>query len=54
MLSNYLKDEAIESLIVEELKSQIETTDDPALISAMHTVIAYYSVPGTYFEGAYD
>ena len=28
--------------------------DDEALERALHVVIAYYSVPGTYMEGAYD
>lgn len=27
---------------------------DDALIRSIHVVRAYYSVPGTYMEGAYD
>ena len=56
VLSEILKDEFVDQLIAEELKWQLENSDcmDDSLISAMHTVIAYYSVPGTYMEGAYD
>ena len=56
VLSEILKDEFVDELISGELKWQLENSDcmDDSLISAMHTVIAYYSVPGTYMEGAYD
>ena len=56
VLSEILKDEFVDQLITDELKWQLENSDcmDDSLISAMHTVIAYYSVPGTYMEGAYD
>jgi len=56
VLSEILKDEFVDQLIAEELKWQLENSDgmDDSLISAMHTVISYYSVPGTYMEGAYD
>lgn len=55
VLSEILKDEFVDQLITEELKWQLENSDmDNSLMSAMHTVIAYYSVPGTYMEGAYD
>ena len=55
ILSEILKDEFVDQLITEELKWQLENGDmDNSLMSAMHTVIAYYSVPGTYMEGAYD
>jgi len=54
MISDLLKDEILEQLILEELKCQVDIIDDPALINAMHTVIAYYSIPGTYMEGSYD
>lgn len=55
VLSEFLKDEFVDELITNELKWQLENGDmDNSLISAIHTVIAYYSVPGTYMEGAYD
>jgi hypothetical protein len=55
------KDECADEIVVQDLKSQVlmlseepEEFQDRALISALHTVIAYYSVSGTYMEGAYD
>ena len=56
VLSEILRVEFVDELIADELKWQLENSDcmDDSLISAMHTVIAYYSVPGTYMEGAYD
>ena len=55
------KDECADDIVVQDLKSQVlmlsedpEALQDRALISALHTVIAYYSVAGTYMEGAYD
>lgn len=55
------KDEFVDDIVVQDLKSQLlmlsedlPELKDRALISALHTVIAYYSVPGTYMEGAYD
>lgn len=55
------KDGCADDIVVQDLKSQVlmlsedpEQLQDRALISALHTVIAYYSVPGTYMEGAYD
>lgn len=56
VLSEILKDEFVDELIAGELKWQLENSDqiDPPLQNAMHMVIAYFSVPGTYMEGAYD
>ena len=46
---------AVESLVVEDLKWSLTLIDDDsALEGALHTVIAWYSVPGEYLEGAYD
>ena len=56
VLSEILKDEFVDELIADELKWQLENSDqiDQPLQNAMHMVIAYFSVPGTYMEGAYD
>jgi len=55
VLSEILRQGFVDQLIADELKWQLENGDmDRAIESAMHTVIAYYSVPGTYMEGAYD
>ena len=56
VLSEILKDEFVDELIAGELKWQLENSDqiDQPLQNAMHMVIAYFSVPGTYMEGAYD
>ena len=55
VLSEILKDEFVDQLITEERKWQLENGDMNRLVeTAMHTVIAYYSIPGTYMEGAYD
>jgi hypothetical protein len=54
-LREILRDEFVDQLITDELQWQLENSDmDASLTSAMHTVIAYYSVAGTYMEGAYD
>jgi len=50
---DFIKDEVLDQLMVGELSQHFEGQDE-ALIRALHTVIAYYSVPGTYMEGAYD
>ena len=49
-----LTDEAVDQLIVSELLNTLEDVDSPHLINALHSVIAYYSVPGTYPHGKYD
>ena len=53
-----LTQDQIESVVREDLVDCLglaeQDEDDPALIRALHVVIAYYSVPGTYMEGAYD
>ena len=59
-LSSILKDEVFDELFLNELKLQLEwvlndnSEEDRALVNALHTVIAYNSVCGTYMEGAYD
>ena len=57
VLSEILKDEFVDELITNELKWQLENTDfsdDLELCNALHRVIAYFSVPGTYEVGKYD
>ena len=55
VLSEILKDEFVDELIAGELKWQLENASlDVPIQDAMHRVIAYYSIPGTYMEGAYD
>ena len=46
--------EALEELVVDELRFNLDICEDPALARALHVVIAHYSIPGTYMEGAYD
>ena len=53
-LSELLRDDVIDEMILELLKEDLEVTEDPILTNALHIVIAYYSVPGTYMEGDYD
>ena len=50
---DFIKDEVLDQLMVGELKVHLEGQDE-VLTSALHRVIAYYSVPGTYMEGSYD
>lgn len=59
----YLTHEAAESVVLQELDYAIECAmdevapnywQDDALIRSLHVVRAYFSVPGTYMEGAYD
>ena len=53
-LRNIINEDFLEELIKEELMMDLEISEDNALKSALRTVIAYYSVPGEYMEGAYD
>jgi len=57
------RDEVIDEFMRQELDDLIEYClddkapkdwHDDALIRSIHVVRAYYSVPGTYMEGAYD
>jgi hypothetical protein len=54
------KDEVLDDIILQDLLEQSAmleqdgTEQDAALARALHVVIAFYSVPGTYMEGAYD
>ena len=57
MYKNIFKDEAIDEIMTKELDIAIELAileKDEALLGALHTVRAYYSIPGTYLEGSYD
>jgi|TARA_R110000803_G_scaffold46198_7_gene97007 hypothetical protein len=55
-LREMFKDEVLEQLVLEHLKEDLECVipEDRPLVNALHVVIAYYSVPGTYMEGAFD
>ena len=57
MYRDIFKEEAIDKIMIEELDLAIELAvaeKDEALLGSLHTVRAYYSVPGTYLEGSYD
>ena len=47
-------DTLVDALLLEELKDMLEDVIDPVVEKALHIVVAYCSVPGTYMEGAYD
>jgi hypothetical protein len=49
-----IKEEFIDELVLWELNNMLKDAKDSAVISSLHVVIAYCSVPGTYMEGAYD
>ena len=56
-IRDIIKEELIDEFMREELVDSLkfaEENRDLALAGALHTVIAYYSVPGTYREGSYD
>lgn len=62
-IREYLTDKAIDEFMLEELDNALENAldqkapkhwQDDALIRSLHVVRAFYSVPGTYMEGAYD
>jgi len=54
------KDDALDDIILQDLLEQLAMLEqdgseqDATLVRALHVVIAFYSVPGTYMEGAYD
>lgn len=53
----FLNDQGLDHIIRSELLESLEIAienGDEALVRALHTVIAHFSVPGTYMEGAYD
>ena len=57
MYRDIFKEEAIDKIMIEELDLAIELAvaeKDDALLGSLHTVRAYYSVPGAYLEGSYD
>lgn len=56
-LREIVKDEHTDEFVREDLVQSLQFAQenrDHALTNALHTVIAYYSVPGTYREGSYD
>lgn len=56
-LREIVKDEYTDEFVREDLLESLKfakENGDMALTNALHTVIAYYSVPGTYREGSYD
>jgi hypothetical protein len=59
MYSDIFKIEAIDKIMIEELDLAIAielavAEKDDALLGSLHTVRAYFSVPGAYLEGSYD
>ncbi len=57
MYRDIFKEEVLDKIMTEELDLAIELAileKDEALLAALHTVRAYYSVPGAYLEGSYD
>ena len=57
MYTDIFKEEVLDKIMTEELDVAIELAimeRDEALLGALHTVRAYYSVPGAYLEGSYD
>ena len=57
MYTDIFKEEVLDRIMTEELDIAIELAileRDEALLAALHTVRAYYSVPGAYLEGSYD
>jgi len=57
MYRDIFKEEVLDKIMNEELDLAIELAveeKDEALLAALHTVRAYYSVPGAYLEGSYD
>ena len=62
-VSSYITSEGLDKIVTEELDAAIEMAmdekapnywEDDALLRSLHVVRAYFSVPGTYMEGAYD
>ena len=62
-VSSYITIEAIDEIMLEQIDAAIEVAmdevapnywQDDALLRSLHVVRAYFSVPGTYMEGAYD
>jgi len=62
-MREYITSEGLDKIVLEELDAAIEMAmdevapnywQDDALLRSLHVVRAYFSVPGTYMEGAYD
>lgn len=55
-ISSYLTPEGVDEIMLEQLDDAIsaQVVTDDALLRSLHVVRAYFSVPGTYMEGAYD
>ena len=49
-----MKSDQIEEIIQRGLLDQVDHIESETLKNAVHTVIAYYSIPGTYADGVYD
>jgi len=49
-----VSDESIDEIVVATLTRSLELAEEEELKEAMHKVIAYFSVPGSYLGGAYD
>lgn len=55
MMASYTaKIESVDEIVVDVLKDDLLHVANEELRKAMHTVIAYYSVPGQYEDGKYD
>ena len=57
MYTDIFKEEVLDRIMTEELDIAIELAileRDEALLAALHTVRAYFSIPGTYLEGMHD
>lgn len=49
-----ISDESLDEIVVAALTRSLQSVEDEELEEAIHTVIAYHSVPGTYLDGTYD
>ena len=53
-LRDFIIPERVEELVRNELLDSLEMIDDEHLKHAFQTIIAYYSVPGSYEFGKFD
>lgn len=49
-----LTNDQVDEIILRGLLGTVDYIEGETLKNAIHTVIAYYSVPGTYADGVYD
>lgn len=55
MMTSYTaKIESVDEIVVDVLKDDLLHVENEELRKAIHTVIAYYSIPGQYEDGKYD